>query len=1011
MFLKKKFYQQKTHNNAWQAKNNTTVLRLPYVFFIAAFSLLSSCMQESPSTENTLQQSESNGYTYQYVPNDPLNVRIYTLPNGLKVYLSRYQASPRIYTSIAVNAGGKNDPAENTGLAHYLEHIMFKGTADFGTNNWEAERVLLDSIEGLYNSYRARTDTEERRAIYAQIDQVSNDASAYAIPNEYDKMVSFIGATGTNAYTSNDRTVYINDIPANQLESFLRIERNRFGRITPRLFHTELEAVYEEKNRSLDSDEWRSYERLLELAFPNHPYGTQTVIGTVDHLQNPSITEIRNFFDTYYRPNNVSICLSGDLAYDSTIALIDSLFGDWEPNEALPSLAVAAADPIAQTVEDTITGPDPESVRIGFRVGGRGSEDYRKTLLIDLILSNTQAGLIDLNLSQAQRVLSPYSRIFENNDYSLLLLGGSPREGQTLEEVRDLLLEQLELVKQGEFEEWLLEAIVNNLKKERIQQYEQNEGRVDFLVEVATTPNLSWDEYVGEIEAIASYTKAEIVAFAQAHFQDNAIIIYKRHGEANNPKVDKPQITPVQLNRDEQSAFCEQIINHSVEPIVPVFLDYTTDITRYSTSSGIDVHHVSNNENTRFSLYLYSDLGTLHNPALRFAMNYIDYLAPEGLTSDQFKQELYKIGAEIKASSGEERSYIQLTGLQENAEASISLLERLLHNPQSDSTVLAKLVEGAKKERADSEKRKYSIFSNLMRYALYGTDALKNVLTNDELDALTATDLLGEIERLITTEHRILYYGPATQQEVVSLLDTHHEVPSSLAAVPEASRYQALEITSPKVFWVDYDMVQTELLLVGRTELYDPTLDPYITLFNEYFGGSMGSVLFQELREARGLAYSTSALYSQSSQASGYNYFYGYIGSQADKQIEALSGMQELVRTLPLSEQAFSTAQQAIVEKLRAQRIIREDILLDYEAAKRQGLDYDLRRQRYERVQALTLQDIQQFHQERVSQAPLHVLVIGNRDRLNFEALSAYGEVQEISAPTLFGYERAADTQ
>jgi zinc protease len=303
------------------------------LLFFGALLLLAGCQK----SENAIKTGESNGYAYEYVEGDPLNVRIYTLKNGLKVYLSKYDAEPRIQTQIAVKAGGKNDPANNTGLAHYLEHIMFKGTADFGTLDWEKERQYLDSIEGMFNHYATLTDSIQRMEYYKQIDKVSNEASKYAIANEYDKMVSEIGARGTNAYTTDDRTVYINDIPANQHENFLQIEANRFRVIVPRLFHTELEAVYEEKNRSLDNDGWKTYDAVNEGLFAKHQYGTQTVIGTIEHLKNPSITEIKNYFDKYYRPNNVAICLSGDLDFDKTIALIDKHFGTWEPNNQLPA--------------------------------------------------------------------------------------------------------------------------------------------------------------------------------------------------------------------------------------------------------------------------------------------------------------------------------------------------------------------------------------------------------------------------------------------------------------------------------------------------------------------------------------------------------------------------------------------------------------------------------------------------------------------------------------------------
>ena len=236
----------------------------------------------------------------------------------MKVYLSSYEDAPRIQTSIAVRAGSKNDPSDATGLAHYLEHMLFKGTDKFGSLDYEKEKVLLDKIEDLYEQYRNidMSKTKDRDVVWRQIDSISGEAAKLCIANEYDKMLSGIGAKGTNAYTSNERTVYINDIPSNQIETWLQIEAERFRMPVFRLFHTELETVYEEKNRALDSDGSKMFEALMIGLFPNHQYGTQKTIGTINHLKNPSLKEIRKYFNRYYVPNNMAICMSGDFDYD-----------------------------------------------------------------------------------------------------------------------------------------------------------------------------------------------------------------------------------------------------------------------------------------------------------------------------------------------------------------------------------------------------------------------------------------------------------------------------------------------------------------------------------------------------------------------------------------------------------------------------------------------------------------------------------------------------------------------
>ena len=274
---------------------------------------------------------------YVTVPGDMMQTRIYTLDNGLKVYLSVNNEKPRIQTYIAVRTGSKNDPAETTGLAHYLEHLMFKGTKQFGTNNAEAEAPLLAEIELRYEAYRRLTDPEARRQAYHEIDSVSQLAAKYFIPNEYDKLMAAIGAEGTNAYTSNDVTCYTEDIPSNEIENWAKIQSDRFQNMVIRGFHTELEAVYEEYNIGLSSDGRKLYATAYKMLWPNHPYGLQTTIGTQEHLKNPSITNIKNYFNKWYRPNNVAICMAGDLDPDKTIAIIEKYFSSWEPGADVAS--------------------------------------------------------------------------------------------------------------------------------------------------------------------------------------------------------------------------------------------------------------------------------------------------------------------------------------------------------------------------------------------------------------------------------------------------------------------------------------------------------------------------------------------------------------------------------------------------------------------------------------------------------------------------------------------------
>ena len=708
---------------------------------IVTLFIFVSCQNEG---KYELKTQEQNGYTYEYVTNDPLNVRIYTLKNGLKVYLSQYKNAPRIQTQIAVKAGGKNDPAKNTGLAHYLEHILFKGSSDFGTLDWKKESAYLDSIEHMFAHYGTLADPAQRTDYYKLIDKVSNDASQFAIPNEYDKMLSEMGAQGTNAYTTEDRTVYINDIPANQIESWLQVEGNRFRTIVPRLFHTELEAVYEEKNRSLDNDYWKTYETLYSAMFPKHQYGTQTVIGTIEHLKNPSITEIKKYFETYYRPNNVAICLSGDLDYDKTIALIEKYFGDWKPNEQLPAWTSIEEDPITSPMLKEIYGPEAEWVNLGFRFKGRSSDDFKLLTLTDMILANSQAGLIDINLKQQQKVLDPYSYVNFMNDYCIHTFNGRPREGQNLDDVKKLLLEQIELLKKGEFEDWLIEATINDLKKSKLQGSEQNWSRSNDLV-LAFTNNIPWNKYVSEVDDLRKFTKADIVKFANDNYKDNYVAVYKRTGkDTTAQKVVKPSITKVTLNKENKSQFHETVLKNKVEKIQPVFLDYDKDITKLKMNKDVEVLYTPNTENDLFGMYYLSDVGSNNDPMLKVAVEYLQYIGTEEMTAEDFKKEFYKLGCTFGVYAAEDQTYLMLNGLNENMEKALQLFEKLLANPKPDDEALKKMVDGIFKKREDSKKDKGTImFEGLINYGLYGAESpFTNVLSNKELREVKAEELV-----------------------------------------------------------------------------------------------------------------------------------------------------------------------------------------------------------------------------------------------------------------------------
>ena len=594
-------------------------------------------------------------YQYKTYDNDPLGVREYTLGNGLKVFMSVYKDAPRIQTYIAVRAGSKNDPSETTGLAHYLEHMLFKGSHQLGTTDWEREKAELQKIEDLYEVYRKTTNEAARAAIYHQIDSISYVASTIAIANEYDKSMTAIGSEGTNAFTSNDYTMYVENIPANQLEAWAKVEGDRFPNLVLRLFHTELEAVYEEKNIGMAQDNRRVNETMMAALFPHHPYGQQTTIGTIEHLKNPSMKNIREYHAAYYVPNNMCIAMAGDFNPDEAIKIIDKYFGSWVPGN-VPAFHKVKEQPITQPIIRLVNGQDPENLTIAFRIEeGNGSRDALLAQAMEMVLNNGSCGLIDLNINQQQKALGAYAGTYTLNDYAAFMLGGRPAPGQSLGQLRDLLLEQLDMVKQGKFDESLIEASINQLKLQIMKQAESNNSRASQMA-YAFVQHQNWGDVCNEINELAKITKKDIVDFANRICKDNNYVIVYKHQDAPDPvtKVQKPAITPIYVSRDTESPFLASIKADAAKakPIQPQFVNFKKDLQKGKTQNGSEVLYVKNTENGTFNLQYRFNFGYAANKAIDLASDLVEYLNTDKHTAEQLQEEFYKLACSYNIHVG-----------------------------------------------------------------------------------------------------------------------------------------------------------------------------------------------------------------------------------------------------------------------------------------------------------------------------------------------------------------------
>lgn len=950
--------------------------------------------------------TQAKDYKYQTVSGDALQARIYTLDNGLKVYLSVNKEKPRIQTYIAVRTGSRNDPAETTGLAHYLEHLMFKGTQLFGTSNYDKERPHLDDIKNRYEHYRTLIDPQQRSQAYHAIDSVSQLAAQYNIPNEYDKLMASIGAEGSNAYTSNDVTCYVEDIPSNEIQNWARVQSDRFQNMVIRGFHTELEAVYEEYNIGLASDSRKSWAAFNKLLYPTHPYGTQTTIGTQEHLKNPSIVNIENYFRRYYVPNNVAICMAGDFEPDQVIATIDQYFGSWKPNSNLSRPEYAPVADLKAPKDTTVLGKEAEYLMMGWKFKGAADHQADTLGVISSMLANGKAGLFDLNLAQPMKVQYAAAEYEGMHDYGQFLLIGMPVEGQKLEEVRDLMLAEVAKIKRGEFSDDLLPSVINNHKLDFYRSLQSNQSRAGKFVD-AFINEQSWEDAVRSLDRIGKMTKQEIVAFAQKHFNDNYAIVYKRQGEdTSQKKIDKPAITAIPTNRDKSSAFLHEISNSHVAPIQPRFLDFSRDLTFGATKHGLPLIYKENTEDELFTLNIRWDFGITADKRLDIATDYLDYLGTDQKTAEQIKQEFYKLACSFSLYTSDTYTTLHLSGLNENMPQALALAEELINNARVDRDAYNKYVDLVLKSRADAKKNQRSNYGALCALGQYGTyNAQLNHLSEQELRSLDPQELTDLIKGLKNYEHRILYYGPAKEAALIKLFDKTHRTPKHLLAPLKNKEYMEEATTRNEVWLAPYDAKNIYMMMYhNENKPWSPEEAAVGALFNEYFGGGMNSVVFQELREARGLAYNAGAYYQCTPLKNHPEYGRTNIISQNDKLMDCIRVFNTILDTVPQNEAAFELAKQGLAKQLASLRTTRFSIINVYLSAQHRGYDYDLNERIYQALPKITLQDIVSFEQQAMAAKPYRYLILGDEKNLDMKALEKIAPVRRLTTEEIFGY-------
>lgn len=929
--------------------------------------------------------------------NDPLNVKQIVLKNGLTVMLSENHDTPQIFGVIAVKAGGKNDPKDATGMAHYLEHMLFKGTKEMGTWDYEKEFVHLKEIEKLYEQLGKTTDATAREAIQLKINEEAIKAGQYAIPNEMDRMLSEIGSTGVNAFTTEDYTAYHNAFPSNQLEKWLQIYDHRFEQPVFRLFQSELETVYEEKNRSMDSPFYFVLDEFNKNFWKSHPYGQQPIIGLTEHLKNPSLEKMYQYFNTYYVANNMVLSLSGDFNTEEAIQLIEKYFSDWRSGD-VPAFPTYQEAEFKGKESITIKATPIKAAVRGYRTPANGHPDQQKMQLANYLLSNEEgSGLLD-NLTNEGKIT--YSGMFsmEYNDYSASILFVIPKLiGQSFEEADALLDQQLQKLRNGEFELSFFEGAKLSARKSFEKQLENNESRA-LLMMNAFTSNTPWRQYVANFNEIKNFTKEEIVSVFNQYYGQNYLALYSTMGTPKKDKLTKPKFEAVIPPDNNVSTFCETWRKTETTNLKPQFVDFNADIQRSEIISRVQLRTVPNKFNEIFNLKIAWGIGQKHDSMLVYVPVYLNKLGTSQLTVSELKNKLFTLGASMNVGSDDFSTFIEVEGMDANFDQTLRLVNDFLENMQGTEQAVKSMAEEIASNRKLNNKDLMNVLSAAQQFALYGNNSkFIQELSTNALKKLTPTQLIETFRNAQTYAVKINYSGSKSHQDVSEAINSSIRFANPLKAEKPEIHHPMQGFESPKVYFVnDKKAVQSQILFLEKGLPMSLENQGEIAAFNLYFGGDMSSLVFQEIREFRSLAYSTSARYKLAPRPGLDNSFSAYVGCQGDKTPEALEVMHQLITNMPLKPEREAAIRSSLIAEAKTSKPDFRNLIAKVDEWQKMGLTQDPMIQLLPYYSDLTFEQIVRFYQEHIAGKNIQLIVVGNSKKFNKKILSKYGKVTEL---------------
>ncbi|MBP6978431.1 MAG: insulinase family protein [Lentimicrobiaceae bacterium] len=940
----------------------------------------------------------------------PLGTEVYRLDNGLTVYLNEDHSLPSIFGAVAVKGGSKRDPADATGIAHYFEHIMFKGTDSIGTLDYTAEKIYLDSIAALYDVLATTDPGETGERIQGEINRLSIRAAEYAIPNEFGKILGEMGGTNVNAGTSNDEILYFNIFPANQVEKWLRLYSHRFIHPVYRLFQSELETVYEEYNMYKDNRFANAFEEFIKEFYPNYPYGVP-IVGYPDDLKNPSMRKMDEYFQTYYVANNMALTLSGNFNTDEVKPLISKYFGVWRSGEIPPMPSDYTIQPFKgrYLFQKKLT-PVKFGI-IAYRSVPVGHEDEPSLDVITGLLSNeSMTGLLD-KLSVDHKLMQAAASGMHFTEAGGEMIIFLPKiVGQSLSKAEELVSGQVDSLKAGRFSDELLEAVKTQIIVDYKHNFEDQYQR-GYMMITSFVIDMDWQEILDYPERIKNITREDVITITSKYFGNDYLVCYSKTGFPKKPETLRQPFEHIpSVNTGMKSVFAQEIENMQTQATEPDFIEFgppgseNNEVTVHDLTALTHVYFTENKVNDLFSLTIRFGTGTYERPVLDQLSEYMSLIGSEAMPLAELSVSLQGLGAAYYFNAGRDNFSITISGPDANLDTIVALVSGLLYHPQKDDDKIRKLYESAKTvvkvEKDDPE----TIGSALYNYAIFGDRSpYLHRLTPAEVRELKADTLLRLLQEVMCYEADIHYSGTVGLPQLEKILTSRLSIDNISIRSKSPIRNEFKEYDEPVVFFLDdKEAIQSKDYFFLPGEIVKGEDMPYLNAYADYLDGGMQSVIFQEIRELRSFAYASGASVFRPFYTDERSSLTAYVGTQADKTREAVEVMHRILTQQPDKSDRMEMVRKSLIQSINSNKPTFRGISYPVANYCKQNYSEDPRKRWTESYKDMRFDDIVGLYDRQFFHKPTVITIIGDENKIGTDWMKTYGKVIRVSKEDIF---------